>query len=161
MHTSAQYIGLHEAPPLKNICPPRGFFCFITHGCYLRTVCDVSCSQSRLHPSKISARLEGFFCFITHGCYLRTMCDAPSSKFSIAPAFDSRVVKFSVPASFPQTPPAPHTHTKTSSGLRAHTHPPSLEILARSSPPPPQGLHCQHLLICPCSLPTDLIPRPP
>ena len=81
-----------------------------------------------------------------------------------SPAFHSHVVKFSVPASFPQTPRAPsththtHTHTKTSSGVRAHTcthtHPPSLETLARS--PPPQGLHCQYLPVCPCSLPTDL-----
>ena len=90
-------------PPasLENISLPRGgFFCFITHGCYLRTVCDVSCSQSRLHRKYLPA--SRFFFFITHDCYLRTVCDALSSKISIArpftPAFDSRVVKFPVPA---------------------------------------------------------------
>ena len=43
--------------------------------------------------------------------------------------------------------------------LHTHTHTPSLETLAKSLPPlrqPPQGLHCQHLPVCPCSLPTDL-----
>src|SRR5215216_56207 len=68
----------HEASPPKNIYPPASFFCLITHFYCVSTVCDVSCSQSRLHPSKIYARLEGFSFFITHGCYLRTVCDAPS-----------------------------------------------------------------------------------
>ena len=65
--------------------------------------------------------------------------------------FSTRVISSNTP------PPSTHTHTKTSSGVRAHAHtpPPSLETLARS-PPPPQGLHCQHLPVCPCSLPTDL-----
>jgi hypothetical protein len=39
-----------QASPLKNIYPPAGFFCLITHGYYVSTVCDVSCSRSCLHP---------------------------------------------------------------------------------------------------------------
>jgi hypothetical protein len=88
---------------------------------------------------------------IAHGCYVWTVCDVcwsiPSSKFSVAPAFYSRLVKFSVAVPFPQTPPWPPLHTHTPQKLRtrmhAHTHttPPSLETLARS--PPPRRLHCQ------------------
>ena len=84
---------------------------------------------------------RGFSYFITHGCYLRTVCDALSSKFSIAwhftPAFDSRVVKFSVPASFPQTPRPPSTHTHTPKPHRAcaHTHTPSLARNPSKVPP--------------------------
>ena len=120
MHTSAEYIGLHEAPPLKNICPLRGFFCFITHGCYLRTVCDVSCSQSRLHRKYLPASRV----FLFHNTRLlsqdRVRCTI--IKIFNSPAFHSRVVKFSVPTSFPQTPcahPSTHTHPNTSSGVRA------------------------------------------
>src|SRR3954464_1395300 len=41
-----------------------------------------------------------------------------------SPAFHSRIVKFSVPASFPQTPhaPPPHTHRHQNLLGRARTH---------------------------------------
>ena len=124
---------VHWAPrgsPSQKYLPASRVFLF--HNTRLLSLDRMRCFLFPIPPaSKISARLEVFF-FITHDCYLRTVCDALSSKFSIArhftPAFDSRVVKFSVPASFSQTPrPPPHTHTKTSSGV--HTHP-----LLRSKP---------------------------
>src|SRR5215216_7992048 len=109
---------VHWAPrgfPSQKYLPTCSFFLFDN----TRLLC-FNCVRCFLFPIP-PASLEniwpprGFFCFITHGCYLRTVCDALSSKFSIAPAFHSRIVKFSVPASFPQTqPPAPsppHTHT--------------------------------------------------
>src|SRR3990170_299557 len=120
-------------------CIPRKYLpasrVFLFHNTRLLSLDRVRCFLFPIPPASLENinPLRGFFCFITHGCYLRTVCDALSSKFSIAqhftPAFDSRIVKFSVPASFPQTPraPPPHTHTHTPkppSGVcaRAHTH---------------------------------------
>src|SRR5215216_7882402 len=102
-------------------CIPRKYLpasrVFLFHNTRLLSSDRVRCFLFPIPPASLEniCPARGFFCFITHGCYLRTVCDAPSSKFSIAPTFHSRVVKFSVPASFPQTqPPAPsppHTHT--------------------------------------------------
>ena len=137
---------VHWAPrgsPSQKYLPASRVFLF--HNTRLLYPDRVRCFLFPIPPASLENMClpRGFFCFITHGCYLRTVCDALSSKISIArhftPAFDSRVVKFSVPASFPQSPRAPlhthtththtHTHTKTSSGVRTHTHP-----LPRSKP---------------------------
>ena len=136
---------VHWAPrgsPSQKYLPASRLFCFITHGCYLRTVCDVSCSQSRLHRKCLPASRV----FLFHNTRLlspdRVRCTI--IKIFNSPASHSRVVKFSIPASFSQTPraPPPHTHTHQNLLGRAHTHthPPSLETLARSLPP--QGLPC-------------------
>ena len=111
---------------------------------------------------------RGFFFFITHGCYLRTVCDALSSKFSIArhftPAFDSRVVKFSVSTSFPQTPPL-HTQTTKTPRARAPTHTPTHHnpSLTRnpSKVPPPAAAAARPPLSTSAGLPVQLTHRSP
>ena len=120
--------------PRKYLPPSRRVFLF--HDIRLLSPDRVRCFLFPIPPPSLEniCPPQGFFCFITHGCYLRTVCDALSSKFSIAqhftPAFDSRVVKFSLPASFPQTPRAPSTHIHTPkpprAWARARTHTPSL-----------------------------------
>ena len=117
-------------------CIPRKYMhasrVFLFHNTRLLSPDHVRCFLFPISPASLENIYppRGFLCFITHVCYLRTMCDALSSKFSIArhftPAFDSHVVKFSVPASFPQTPHAPSTHTHQNLLGRAHTHTPSL-----------------------------------
>ena len=106
---------------------------FLFHNTRLLSPDRVRCFLFPIPPASLQniCPPRGFFYFITHGCYLRTMCDAQSSKISIArhfnPAFNSCVVKFSVPASFPQTPRAPlHTHTPKPPQACAHTHTPFL-----------------------------------
>ena len=129
---------VHWAPrgsPSQKYLPASRVFLF--HNTRLLSPDRVRCFLFPIPPASLEniCPPRGFFCFITHDCYLRTMCDALSSKFSIArhftPAFDSRVVKYSVPASFPQTPRAPlHTHTHQNLLGRALTHTP----LPRSKP---------------------------
>ena len=117
--------------PSQKYLPASWVFLF--HNTWLLSMDRVRCFLFLIPHASLEniCPPQGFFYFITCSCYLRTVCDALSSKFSIArhftPTFDSRVVQFSVPASFPQTPRAPlHTHTKTSSGVRVHTDTPSL-----------------------------------
>ena len=111
---------------------------FLFHNTRLLSLDCVRCFLFPILPASLEniCPPRGILCFITHGCYLRTVCDALSSKFSIAqhftPAFDSRIVKFSVPASFPQTPRfAPSTHTHQNLLEHAHTH---THTLPRSKP---------------------------
>ena len=82
---------LFPIPPasLENICPPRGFFYFIAHGCYLRTVCDVSCSQSCLHRKYLPASRV----FIFHNTRLLSLDRVRCTIIKIfnSPAFHSRV----------------------------------------------------------------------
>ena len=112
-----------RGPPSQKYLPASRVFLF--HNTRLLSLDRVRYFLFPIPPASLENIYppRGFFCFITHGCYLRTVCDALSSKFSIprhfTPAFDSRVVNFLVPVSFPQTHPRPprpptHTHTKTS-----------------------------------------------